>query len=251
MINLTINRDDYADYNVFMSELKKALRYKGNSFSKLAVGTMNTDNVYKSILPDYLYYRLFDDLGNELEGNYTHYITIEQIGGSGGYFFKEGLFRKQSKPVNFKVFPPTNMYVTDVTYNENKLTESFGEYSFTMPNEDVNVKIYYSLTMPETSTVYWGISSTPNVSNIVSSGYQLQVQLNKEFAIPFNNLGNSGYIWFATELPVALQSAEAFKESKFLIGGTFNTTPQEELPNYVLYVHKWPTEINKINFYNE
>jgi hypothetical protein len=250
MMNLTINRDDYATYESFMIELKKALRYKGNLLAKQAVNSLDTSNMYKTLLPDYLYYRLFEEMSDPVNPPVSTYIiNVEQIGGKGSYFIKYGKYRKNTNLVEFRVYPPAGMYVVSVTYNTSRLTgKANNVYFFTMPEEDVLIQITYSLTMPETSIVYWGISTIETISNINTYNI-LHVQPDQDFSIQFDNLGNPGYIWFATELPVTLQSAEAFKGSKFLITGSFNEQTQSELENYTLYVHKWPTEIDKINFY--
>lgn len=252
-MNLTINRDDYAKYESFMIELKKALRYKGTLLAKQAVNSLDTSKMYKTLFPDYLYYRLFEEMSDPVNPPVSTYIiNVEQIGGEGGYFIKYGKYRKNTNLVEFKVYPPVGLFVQSVSINGEEITKTTNNnvYSFIMPDNDVLIEITYSQTMPITSIVYWGVSLTETITSI-TNGNILNVELDKPFAISYNNIGNSGYIWFATELPVILQSAEAFKSNKFLITGSFNETPQVELPNYTLYVHKWPTEIDKINLYYE
>lgn len=253
MMNLTVNRNDYTEYAEFMLQLKKALSYKGNLFAKQAVHSLDVSKMYKTLLPDYLYYRLFDDIGEPAEPLVSTYIiNVEEIGGSGAYYIKHGLYRKDTNVVEFKVYPPIGLFIQSVFINNDELSKTTNEntYSFIMPDNDVLIKITYSQTMPITSIVYWGVSLIETVTNI-NNGNVLNVEIDKPFTIPYNNIGNSGYIWFATELPVILQSAEAFKSNKFLITGSFNEVSQVELPNYTLYVHKWPTEIDKINLYYE
>jgi len=252
MMNITINRDDYPTEEAFLIELKKALRYKGNSLAKQAIGTMDTGNIYRTLLPDYLYYRLFDDIGEPLEGNYTYIIKVEQENGSGGYFFKDGLFRKQGKTVNFKIFPPLNMFIDSVTMNNHPIIKKTdnNEFKFQMPGEDANVKIMYNTDI-ETTIIYWGISlnNTPDSVNI-PFGFKLTLNVNTPITVNFDNIGNMGYIWFATKLDLTKQQVGLAGFSKFNITGTFNkNTTNSTIPDdYFYYFHKWPTEVEKITF---
>lgn len=254
-MNITINRDDYDKYEDFMVELKKALRYKGNLLAKQAVNTLDTSNMYKTLKPDYLYYRLFDDIGDPVEGTYSYIIIVEQTGGKGGYFFKHGLYRKPTNPVSFKIMPPMNMYVHGVSVNNSKVINfnhntNIGQ--FAMPNGDAHVKIVYTATMVDTSIVYWGILQ--GISEIgtfnVQGGNTISVHTQEPvtFNIPYG-VGNPGYIWFATNLDVNKQQVGNDAFSKFNITGTFDETSNTSLPpGYKLYVHKWITEVESLTF---
>lgn len=257
MMNITINRDDYDEYEDFIDELKKALRYKGNLLAKQAVNTLDTNNMHQTLEPDYLYYRLFDDIGTPVEGTYSYIIIVEQIGGSGGYFFKYGMYRKPGKGVQFKVIPPMNMYVHGVSVNSSKVINfnhntNIGQ--FTMPDSDAHVKIHYTTQMVTTSTVYWGIiSNTSFINTINVTTYNLISIPTEEpvnFTIPYDNIGNMGYLWFATELNVDKQKVGLGEFSSFNVTGTFDeyTTNNTVPSGYKYYVHKWPTEVESLTF---
>lgn len=244
MMNLTINREDYTDYDEFMIQLKKALSYKGNLFAKQAVHSLDVSKMYKTLLPDYLYYRLFDNIGNPVDPLVSTYIiNVEEIGGSGAYYIKHGLYRKDTNIVEFKVYPPTGFYVHAVVISDSKLIRyNENEYSFIMPENDVNLQIVYSQTQPIIQVVYFGY----NIDNVnqMYSGSTLIIDPIEPFTIPFENIGLPGYIWFATERTITKQTQN--------VGGEFDILDTFELfdtfAGYNIYRHLWPTEIDKITF---
>jgi hypothetical protein len=244
MMNLTVNRDDYTEYAEFMLQLKKALSYKGNLFAKQAVHSLDVSKMYKTLLPDYLYYRLFDNIGDPVDPLVSTYIiNVEEIGGSGAYYIKHGKYRKDTNTVEFKVYPPVGLNVHGVSINNSKLISyNDNEYSFIMPENDVNIRILYSETQPMKQVVYFGY----NIETLeqMYSGSTLLIDPTGEFTIPFENIGLPGYIWFATKRDITKQTQN--------IGGEFDIFDTFELfgifTEYNVYRHLWPTEIDKITF---
>jgi len=256
MMNLTINRDDYTEYAEFMLQLKRALSYKGNLFAKQAVHSLDIKNMYKTLLPDHLYYRLFDDIGESLEPLVSTYIIrVEEINGKGAYYIKHGSYRKNENIVEFKIYPPTGLYLYKVEFNDEEITKcSNNEFSFEMPENDVLIRITYSEIMPLTTIIYFGKSLSNNIASIgnVTNANSLVINLEgeKTFEVPFENVGTPAYIWFATNLAVTEQ-LQANLGSPFLVSGTFDETDLITPEGYKIFIHKWPTEIVKIKFYYE
>lgn len=247
MMNLTINRDDYADYDEFMFHLKKALAYKGNLFAKQALYSLDTNNMYKTLLPDYLYYRLFDDIGEPIDPLVSTYIiNVEEVGGNGAYYIKHGKYRKNTNVVEFKIYPPIGLYINLVKCNDIILTGNTDNvYSFIMPESDVTIQITYSMEQPSTQIIYFGYN-IENVADIYTGSTVIIDQI-LPFTIPFYNVGTPGYIWFATERTITKQSktvntggGQFDLYDTFELFGTFN--------GYNVYRHLWITEIDTITF---
>jgi len=244
MINLNANRDEYSTESAFLINLKKVLRSKGNILAKRAKNTLDVESAYKTLLPDYLYYRLFDEIGEPLEPlRSTYIINVEEIGGNGAYYIKYGSYRKDGNIVTFKIYPPSGLYIFVVTLNNlNLITNNTNIYSFTMPETDANIKIVYSTIQPITELVYYGY----NIVNIedIYSGSTLNVIPNEPFTVPFNNVGFPGQIWFATTREVTKQTATIGQQldlsDTFQLFGTFG--------GYNVYRNLWITEIDTITF---
>lgn len=259
MMNVSINRDDYGDdydsYEKFLVALKKALRYKGHLFSKQAANTLDTNNMYKSVLPDYLYYRLFEEMSEPVEGTYTKAIIVRQEGGKGGYFFKHGLLRKPTKPVEFKVYPPLNLFINNVTMNDTIINQTANNiFNFYMPNNNANVTINYSTVQPETITVYWGISYLENIPVVPQQGQQIILPANSaKVTVPFLNSNKLGWIWVASPKPIEYTKwGEGTLEDGLIdeISGAFNTPITSVIDGitYYLYLHSWKTGLNNLTF---
>lgn len=244
MMNLTINRDDYINDESFMIHLKRALRYKGTLLAKQAVNSLDTSNMYKTVFPDYLYYRLFEEIGEPLVSPVSTYIiNVEQIGGEGGYFIKYGKYRKNTNVVEFKIYPPVGLYIAGVTYNQSRLVgDSNNIFSFTMPEEDVLIQITYSMTQPVTQLVYFGY----NIENVedIYTGSTIIIDPVLPFTVPFYNVGVPGRIWFATKRDVTKQTQNIGEQ--FDLSDTFESLGT--FGEYTIYRHLWITEIDTITF---
>lgn len=122
-------------------------------------------------------------------------------------------------------------------------------YNFTMPESDVMITASTQTYEVPLSDCYWGANQSGEVLSILS-GNKSSVIPTQYTTIPFETVNNPAYLWIAFKNEDGINHQKASYGGDYYISDTFEDKGIRVVEGieYKLWVHKWKTEIDYLNF---